>query len=151
MALTNYMIQVVVLDVLASGYGIGLRLRPLDYVIAALLLFGTEACISQAWSARFRSGPLDSPEAEDQHHATPDRHPLQSTLCHRVTATDRLRRRAGPAGRQPERAARTVAPRGPNDGRRSWPRGGSGWAAAHYCIGWVGGRPTASLEAATAS
>ncbi len=52
MALTNYMIQVTVLDVLASGYGLGLRLRPYSYVPAALLLFIAEAALSIAWLTR---------------------------------------------------------------------------------------------------
>jgi uncharacterized protein len=59
MALTNYMVQVVVLDVLASGYGFGLKLRPYVYVLAAILLFGAEAALSRAWLARYRFGPLE--------------------------------------------------------------------------------------------
>lgn len=59
MALTNYMLQAIVLDGLASGYGLGLRLRPLHYLAAAVLLFGAEAAISSAWLARFRYGPLE--------------------------------------------------------------------------------------------
>jgi uncharacterized protein len=59
MALTNYMIQVAVLDLLASGYGVGLKLRPLLYVAAALLLFTAEAVFASVWFARFRIGPLE--------------------------------------------------------------------------------------------
>ncbi len=59
MALTNYMLQVIVLDTLASGYGAHLRLRPYLYVVAAALLFGAEALISRAWLARYRFGPLE--------------------------------------------------------------------------------------------
>jgi uncharacterized protein len=59
MALTNYMLQIVVLDVLASGYGAHLKLRPYLYVVAAVLLFACEAAISRAWLARFRFGPLE--------------------------------------------------------------------------------------------
>ena len=40
MALTNYLIQAAVLDALASGYGFGLKIRPLVYLPAALALFG---------------------------------------------------------------------------------------------------------------
>jgi uncharacterized protein len=58
MALTNYMIQAVVIAVL-SGNGIALRLRPYAYVPAAVALFGAEALISQLWLARFRYGPLE--------------------------------------------------------------------------------------------
>ena len=59
MALTNYMLQVVVLDALASAYGWRLRLRPYAYVPAAVLLFGCEAVVSGAWLARYRFGPLE--------------------------------------------------------------------------------------------
>jgi len=59
MALTNYMVQAAVLDVLASHYGFGLKLRPYAYVAAAVLLFATEAAASGAWLARFRFGPLE--------------------------------------------------------------------------------------------
>ena len=59
MALTNYMLQVVVLDALASGYGLKLKLRPAAYVLAAVLLFGAEAAFSTAWLKRYRFGPLE--------------------------------------------------------------------------------------------
>jgi uncharacterized protein len=59
MALTNYMVQVAILDALASGYGLSLKLRPLYYVAAALTLFGLEAAASSAWLARYRYGPLE--------------------------------------------------------------------------------------------
>lgn len=59
MALTNYMIQATVLDVLASGYGFWLRLRPHLYVPAAILLFIAEAALSAAWLTRYRFGPLE--------------------------------------------------------------------------------------------
>jgi uncharacterized protein len=59
MALTNYVLQAAVLDVLASGYGLGLRLRPLAYVVAAVLLFAAEAAFSRAWLRRYRFGPLE--------------------------------------------------------------------------------------------
>ena len=59
MALTNYMVQSAVIDALASGYGWSLKLRPLAYVPAAVVLFGIEASISRAWLARFRFGPLE--------------------------------------------------------------------------------------------
>jgi uncharacterized protein len=59
MALTNYMVQAAVLDALASGYGLGLKLRPLVYVPAAILLFAAEAVVSRAWLARYRFGPLE--------------------------------------------------------------------------------------------
>jgi len=59
MALTNYMFQVAVLDALASGYGLQLKLRPAAYVLAAVLLFSAEAAFSSAWLARYRFGPLE--------------------------------------------------------------------------------------------
>lgn len=59
LALTNYMIQIVVLDVLASGYGLHVRLRPIQYVLAATALFASEALLSRAWLRRFRFGPLE--------------------------------------------------------------------------------------------
>jgi len=59
MALSNYMFQIVVLDALASGYGWKLRLRPVAYVFAAVLLFAVEAAFSSAWLSRFRFGPLE--------------------------------------------------------------------------------------------
>jgi uncharacterized protein len=59
MALTNYMVQSAVVDILASGYGLDLRLRPLLYLPAALGLFGVEAAVSRAWLAQFRFGPLE--------------------------------------------------------------------------------------------
>lgn len=59
MALTNYMVQIVILDVLASGYGFGLKLRPYVYVLAAILLFSVEVALSRMWLARYRFGPLE--------------------------------------------------------------------------------------------
>jgi len=59
MALTNYMLQVAVLDALASGYGLGLKLRPLLYVGATALLFGAEVALSRWWLARYAFGPLE--------------------------------------------------------------------------------------------
>ncbi|MFL5518514.1 MAG: DUF418 domain-containing protein, partial [Gemmatimonadales bacterium] len=59
MALTNYMVQAAVLDVLASAYGFGLKLRPYAYVAAAVVLFAAEAAASGLWFARFRFGPLE--------------------------------------------------------------------------------------------
>jgi uncharacterized protein len=59
MALTNYMLQIVVLDVLASGYGFAVRLRPALYLPATLLLFGSEVMASRLWLGHFRHGPLE--------------------------------------------------------------------------------------------
>lgn len=59
MALTNYMFQAIALDVISSGYGFGLKLRPYVYVVAAVVLFAVEAAYSSAWLSRFRFGPLE--------------------------------------------------------------------------------------------
>jgi uncharacterized protein len=59
MALTNYMLQVMVLDALASHYGLGLKLRPYVYVVSAALLFSLEAVLSTLWLTYFRFGPLE--------------------------------------------------------------------------------------------
>ena len=59
MALTNYLLQAAVFDVLASGYGFGLRLRPYAHLVAAAALFAAMATSSQAWLARYRFGPVE--------------------------------------------------------------------------------------------
>jgi len=59
MALTNYMLQAALLDLLASSYGLGLRLRPYLYAPAALVCFAAVAAASMAWLRRYRFGPLE--------------------------------------------------------------------------------------------
>jgi uncharacterized protein len=59
MALTNYMVQAALLDLLASSYGFGLRLRPYLYAPAALVCFAAVAGASSAWLHRYRFGPLE--------------------------------------------------------------------------------------------
>lgn len=59
MALTNYMLQIAVLDFLASGYGIGLRARPLASVAGTALLFGGLVIFSRFWLVRYLFGPLE--------------------------------------------------------------------------------------------
>jgi uncharacterized protein len=59
MALTNYMLQAALLDILASSYGLGLKLRPYVYAPAAVLCFGGVAVVSVAWLRRYRFGPLE--------------------------------------------------------------------------------------------
>ena len=59
MALTNYMVQAAVFDVLGSGYGFNLKLRPYVCVVAGLVLFAAQASFSGAWLARYRFGPLE--------------------------------------------------------------------------------------------
>jgi uncharacterized protein len=58
-ALTNYLLQVAIVDLLASGYGLELRLRPPAYVLGAVLLFLVQALASRAWLRRYRMGPLE--------------------------------------------------------------------------------------------
>jgi uncharacterized protein len=53
------MVQAAVLGALASSYGLGLKLRPRVYVVAAVLLFAAGAALSRAWLARYRFGPLE--------------------------------------------------------------------------------------------
>jgi uncharacterized protein len=59
MALTNYIAQVAIVDLLASGHGFGVRLRPLLYLPAGVLLFLALAVASRAWLSRYRMGPLE--------------------------------------------------------------------------------------------
>lgn len=59
LALTNYMVQAIVLDAASSAYGLELKLRPYAYVVGAAILFSAEAAFSAAWLARYRFGPLE--------------------------------------------------------------------------------------------
>jgi uncharacterized protein len=59
MALTNYVLQAAVFDVLGSGYGFGVKVRPYVYIVAAPLLFAAQAMFSAAWLSRYRFGPLE--------------------------------------------------------------------------------------------
>jgi uncharacterized protein len=60
MALTNYLLQIAALDLLFSGYGLGLgRIRPIVGLAVALLCFAAEALLSTIWLARFRFGPAE--------------------------------------------------------------------------------------------
>lgn len=59
LALTNYIVQAMVLDLLSSGYGAHLELRPYEYFPGAVALFACEALASRAWLARFSHGPLE--------------------------------------------------------------------------------------------
>ena len=59
MALTNYMIQIAVLDFLASGYGLGLQVRPLGSILGTAVLFGSLVLLSYLWLWPFRTGPLE--------------------------------------------------------------------------------------------
>jgi uncharacterized protein len=59
MALTNYLLQVAVLDVLSSGYGLDLRVRPAIVPLLAALIFGAEVGLSRLWLAHHRLGPAE--------------------------------------------------------------------------------------------
>jgi uncharacterized protein len=59
MALTNYMIQIAILDLAFAKYALGLSLTPLVGLLAALALFLADAALSRWWLERFRYGPLE--------------------------------------------------------------------------------------------
>lgn len=59
MALTNYMMQVVLLDVLFTPHGFGLRVPALLVFPGAIALFAAQVAMSRWWLARFRLGPLE--------------------------------------------------------------------------------------------
>ena len=59
MALTNYMIQVAILDLTFSKYALGLSVTPLVGLTMAIALFVAMALASRWWLARFRFGPLE--------------------------------------------------------------------------------------------
>ncbi len=59
MALTNYMIQIAILDLAFAKYALGLSLTPLVGLVAALALFFADAALSRWWLKRFRYGPLE--------------------------------------------------------------------------------------------
>ena len=59
MALTNYMMQVMFLDLTFAPYGLGLKVTPRWIVIGAVGLFAVQAVISRWWLSRFEYGPLE--------------------------------------------------------------------------------------------
>ena len=60
MALTNYLLQIATLDLLFSGYAIGLgRVRPVTGFLLALGCFTVEMILSTWWLARFQFGPAE--------------------------------------------------------------------------------------------
>jgi uncharacterized protein len=59
MALTNYMVQVMILDFTFSKYALGLEVRPLVGLTMAVALFAVGALFSRWWLARFRYGPIE--------------------------------------------------------------------------------------------
>lgn len=60
MAFTNYMVQIAALDLLFSGYAIGLgKVRPVLGLVMALTLFTVEAAWSTWWLRRYKYGPFE--------------------------------------------------------------------------------------------
>jgi uncharacterized protein len=59
MALTNYLLQVIVLDLAFSNYAFALTIPAVAAPLAALLLFAIEWSFCRWWLARFRYGPLE--------------------------------------------------------------------------------------------
>lgn len=60
MALTNYLLQIAGLDLLFSGYAIGLgQIRPIAGFALALACFTLEVVLSTLWLARFQFGPAE--------------------------------------------------------------------------------------------
>lgn len=59
MALTNYMMQVILLDVLFTPHGLGLQVPALMVFGGALLLFVAQVLVSRWWLTRFTAGPLE--------------------------------------------------------------------------------------------
>ena len=59
MALTNYMIQIAILDLVFTNHGLGVSLTPIEGLAAAIGLFLIDAAFSKWWLARFQYGPLE--------------------------------------------------------------------------------------------
>jgi uncharacterized protein len=59
MALTNYMMQVVLVDVLFTHHGLGMKIPALLVFPAAIGLFVAQVFMSRWWLTRFRLGPLE--------------------------------------------------------------------------------------------
>lgn len=59
MALTNYIVQVAILDLMFSNYAFHLMPTPLQGLAAGFALFAVDAALSRWWLTRFRFGPLE--------------------------------------------------------------------------------------------
>ena len=60
MALTNYLLQIAALDLLFSGYAVGLiGIRPVSGVVVAVACFAADAAFSTVWLRHFRLGPAE--------------------------------------------------------------------------------------------
>ena len=59
MALTNYLLQIIVLDLLFAGYALNLDIRESMVIPATIVLFGIEIALSRYWLTRCRFGPVE--------------------------------------------------------------------------------------------
>lgn len=59
MALTNYLLQIALLDVLFSRHGLELPFREALVPVATIALFGMLAVFSRWWLTRYRAGPAE--------------------------------------------------------------------------------------------
>lgn len=59
MALTNYILQIVIFDLLLYGFGLFGRFGPLLGTLIGLAVFVMQALLSTWWMKRFRFGPLE--------------------------------------------------------------------------------------------
>lgn len=60
LALTNYLLQIAVIDLMFSGYGLGLgEILPTNAFMTALACFTIEVAFSAWWLRRFRYGPAE--------------------------------------------------------------------------------------------
>ncbi|MCC7178477.1 MAG: DUF418 domain-containing protein [Acidobacteria bacterium] len=59
MALTNYIVQIAILDVAFSNYALRLAPTRMQALAAAVALFGANALVSRWWLSRYRFGPLE--------------------------------------------------------------------------------------------
>ena len=83
MPLTNYFVQIAVLDVLTSAYGFGLAFHPALIPAVTLAIFLAEVALSRAWLARFSRGPL---EWAWQSIASASRQPLRRSVTSPASA-----------------------------------------------------------------
>ena len=59
MALTNYMLQVTILDLAFSNHGYALKVGAAYAPLAALALFAVDVALCRWWLSRYRYGPLE--------------------------------------------------------------------------------------------
>jgi uncharacterized protein len=59
MALTNYILQIIILDLTFSNYAFGAKISAVYAPFAALALFAFDVTLCRWWLARFRCGPLE--------------------------------------------------------------------------------------------